>query len=61
MIMNRSAPPGPVVPILACKDVAKAIDWLCGAFGLRNASALLPSPTAQSITHSWRWAKAPCF
>ena len=30
--MNRSRPPG-MVPALYYEDVAKAIDWLCGAFG----------------------------
>ncbi len=30
---NRSAPPGPIVPRLIYKDVAKAIDWLREAFG----------------------------
>lgn len=33
MIVNRSAPTATVVPILVYEDVAKAIDWLCGAFG----------------------------
>lgn len=33
MIENRSAPPGPVVPVLADKDVNTAIEWLCVAFG----------------------------
>ena len=33
MIENRSAPPGSTVPVLSYADVAKAIDWLCGAFG----------------------------
>jgi uncharacterized glyoxalase superfamily protein PhnB len=32
MIVNRSAPPGSVVPTLVYADVAAAIDWLCGAF-----------------------------
>lgn len=32
-IVNRSAPSGTVVPVLVYEDVAKAIDWLCGAFG----------------------------
>lgn len=36
MIENRSAPPGTVVPILVYDDVAKAIEWLCGAFGFRE-------------------------
>jgi uncharacterized glyoxalase superfamily protein PhnB len=33
VIVNRSAPPGPVVPILAYRSVGEAIDWLCHAFG----------------------------
>ena len=33
MTLNRSAPPGPVVPRLYYEDVGKAIDWLCEAFG----------------------------
>jgi predicted enzyme related to lactoylglutathione lyase len=33
MIENRSAPPGPVVPVLAYQDVNKAIEWLTAAFG----------------------------
>jgi hypothetical protein len=32
-IVNRSAPPGEVVPGLYYDDVDAAIDWLCGAFG----------------------------
>jgi len=32
--VNRSAPPGPVVPGLYYEDVGKAIDWLCEAFDL---------------------------
>src|SRR5262249_34587739 len=30
---NRSAPPGPIMPTLISRDLAEAIDWLCGAFG----------------------------
>ena len=33
MIENRSAAPGPVVPVLVYEDVGKAIDWLCETFG----------------------------
>jgi uncharacterized glyoxalase superfamily protein PhnB len=33
MIVNRSAPGATVVPILIYDDVAKALDWLHGAFG----------------------------
>src|SRR5215470_16118072 len=35
-IVNRSAPSGTVVPVLVYEDVAKAIDWLCEAFGFRE-------------------------
>lgn len=31
--MNRSMPPGVVIPVLAYRDVREAVDWLCGAFG----------------------------
>jgi uncharacterized glyoxalase superfamily protein PhnB len=31
--MNRSAPPGPIVPSLIYEDVGAAIDWLCRTFG----------------------------
>jgi len=37
-IVNRSAPSGTVVPVLVYEDVARAIDWLCGAFGFRDVS-----------------------
>ena len=30
---NRSAPSATVVPVLIYRDVARAVDWLCGAFG----------------------------
>lgn len=30
---NRSAPSATVVPVLIYKDVGRAVDWLCGAFG----------------------------
>jgi len=33
VIVNRSAPPATVVPVLIYGNVEKAIDWLCGAFG----------------------------
>jgi uncharacterized glyoxalase superfamily protein PhnB len=32
-IVNRSAPTATVVPVLVYEDVAKAISWLCEAFG----------------------------
>ena len=31
--MNRSMPPGVVIPELAYPDVRAAVDWLCRAFG----------------------------
>ncbi len=33
MTMNRSAAPGPVVPVLVYDDVGRAIQWLCETFG----------------------------
>jgi uncharacterized glyoxalase superfamily protein PhnB len=33
MATNRSAPPGPVVPMLIYRNVSEAADWLCAAFG----------------------------
>jgi uncharacterized glyoxalase superfamily protein PhnB len=33
MVVNRSAPRATVVPVLVYEDVAKAVDWLCAAFG----------------------------
>jgi uncharacterized glyoxalase superfamily protein PhnB len=33
MLMNRSAAPGPVVPVLVYEDVGAAIDWLFETFG----------------------------
>ena len=32
-MVNQSAPSAPVVPVLVYEDVAKAIAWLCSAFG----------------------------
>ena len=44
MIQNRSAPPGPIVPSLIYRDVAKAIGWLCGAFGFTERLRTPPEP-----------------
>jgi predicted enzyme related to lactoylglutathione lyase len=44
MIANRSAPPGPIVPRLIYEDVAKAIDWLRGAFGFTERLRTPPEP-----------------
>jgi hypothetical protein len=44
MTANRSAPPGPIVPSLAYRDVAKAVDWLRGAFGFTERLRTPPEP-----------------
>jgi uncharacterized glyoxalase superfamily protein PhnB len=36
MISNQSAPSATVVPILVYEDAAKAVSWLCRAFGFRE-------------------------
>lgn len=36
MPVNRSMPPGTIVPELAYADVAIATEWLCRAFGFRE-------------------------
>jgi predicted enzyme related to lactoylglutathione lyase len=36
MIVNRSGPPGTIVPTLIYDDVAKAIEWLCSVFGFKE-------------------------
>jgi uncharacterized glyoxalase superfamily protein PhnB len=33
VISNQSAPAATVVPVLVYEDAAKAVEWLCGAFG----------------------------
>ena len=48
-IVNRSFPPGSVVPVLAYHDVPKAIEWLCGAFGF--AERLRTSPEPDGTVH----------
>ena len=39
--MNRSMPPGVIIPEIPYPDVSEAVDWLCRPFGfaerLRNA------------------------
>ena len=49
MIVNRSAPPGPIVPTLSYDDVPKAIEWLCGAFGFKER--LRTPPEADGTVH----------
>ena len=49
MIVNRSAPPGTVVPWLSYPDVGGAIDWLCRAFGFRER--LRTPPEADGSVH----------
>ncbi len=33
MVVNRSVPPGSVIPVLIYEDVGKAARWLCASFG----------------------------
>jgi uncharacterized protein len=51
MIANRSAPPGPIVPVLGYMDVAKAIDWFRAAFGFTERLRTPPQPDG-SIHHA---------
>ena len=44
MLLNRSAPPGPIVPCLTYPDVAQAIEWLSGAFGFTERLRTAPEP-----------------
>ncbi len=44
MHSNRSAPPGPVVPVLAYRDVNEAIAWLTKAFGFSERLRTPPEP-----------------
>jgi uncharacterized glyoxalase superfamily protein PhnB len=50
MVVNRSAPKETVVPILVCEDVAKAIEWLCSAFGFTER--LRAAGPDGSVTHA---------
>jgi uncharacterized glyoxalase superfamily protein PhnB len=50
MVVNRSAPKATVVPILVYEDVAKAIDWLCSAFGFTER--LRAAGPDGSVTHA---------
>jgi uncharacterized glyoxalase superfamily protein PhnB len=49
-MVNRSAPTATVVPILVYEDVAKAIDWLCDAFGFKER--LRAGPPGGIVTHA---------
>jgi predicted enzyme related to lactoylglutathione lyase len=51
MIVNRSAPPGPVVPVIDYQDVAKAVDWLRDAFGFTERLRTPPEPDG-SVHHA---------
>ena len=51
MIVNRSAPPGPVVPRLVYRDVGAALDWLQRAFGFKERLRTLAEPDG-SIHHA---------
>jgi len=43
-MFNQSAPPGAIVPRLIYDDVAKAVGWLCGAFGFTERLRTPPEP-----------------
>jgi len=49
-VVNRSAPQSTVVPVLIYEDVGKAIEWLCGAFGLTERLRV-PGPGGR-VTHA---------
>ena len=51
LIVNRSAPPGPVVPVIDYQDVAKAVDWLRDAFGFTERLRTPPEPDG-SVHHA---------
>jgi len=36
MMVNRSMPPGTIIPELVYSDLATAVDWLCKAFGFKE-------------------------
>jgi len=44
MLSNRSAPPGPIVPVLTYRDVDQAIAWLTKAFGFSERLRTPPEP-----------------
>ena len=50
--MNRSAPPGTMVPLLCYGDTKLAIEWLCRVFGFRESLRWGPrdNPDAQLET-----------
>jgi uncharacterized glyoxalase superfamily protein PhnB len=50
MLVNRSAPSARLVPVLIYEDVAKAIEWLCGAFGFTER--LRAPDRSGRITHA---------
>jgi uncharacterized glyoxalase superfamily protein PhnB len=35
-MLNRSMPPGTIIPELVYPDLAAAVDWLCATFGFRE-------------------------
>ena len=44
MLSNRSAPPGPIVPVLTYGDVDQAIAWLTKTFGFSERFRTPPEP-----------------
>ena len=47
MESNRSAPAGPVIPVLTYSDVVAATDWLVGVLGFRVRVLIGPGHRAQ--------------
>ncbi len=48
-MVNRSAPPGAIIPSLIYNDVGKAIEWLCAAFGFTER---LRIPATGKVGHA---------
>ena len=44
---NRSAPPGPVIPVLTYPDVRAAVDWLVSVLGFEPRVFIGPNHRAQ--------------
>lgn len=47
MQLNRSAPVGPVIPVLSYPDVGAAVDWLVAALGFAERVRIGPNHRAQ--------------
>ena len=45
---NRSAPPGPVIPVLTYPDVRAAVDWLVSVLGFQERVFIGPNRGGKS-------------